>query len=447
MRTRSNKSFCFRKRNQLWLLLSIIGIIMTACSSDSEDIDSPDPEQGSGGSRDPLFPVAEAVDLGLPSGTKWASWNIGASAPEDFGGYYAWGEKDFYNWSNYSHCDGDYSNCHYIGYDISGTEYDVAHVKWGGSWRMPTDVQIDELIDNCYLDFIDEVGKKGVLFTGPSGASIFLPAAGVREDKARNVGTHGCYSSSTSYTKDYDDGSCDLSFELKSNYCNGGAGNRDAGCTVRAVLIDESKEIKEVRLSCPNDNHPHMIDLGLPSGTKWACCNVGASKPEDFGGYYAWGVTEEKNFFNDSEFYGYTWDGYYDYSNFGDDIAGTDYDVAHVMWGESWRMPSKDQIQELMDNSTMVSAKLNSVFGNYFIGPNNSVIFLPNAGRYYNYDDSIRGIGSDGEYWSSSLLPPYNLSYCTVTPYYITFFHLRYWTWGYVFLNQIGKSSVRAVCP
>lgn len=449
MKTRKNHFLYLSKRNLLWLLISFIVIMMNACSSESDDIDSPNSGSESGGTGNSSCPIAEAIDLGLPSGTKWASWNIGASAPEEFGGYYAWGEteeKDFYDWSNYSHCDGDFRSCHYIGYDIAGTEYDVAHVKWGGSWRMPTEDQIDELTDNCFLDFIDEVGKKGIVFTGPSGASIFLPAAGVRDFNTRNVGTHGFYNSSTSFTDDYDDGTCDLSFNLKTNYCNGGAGIRDAGCTVRAVMIDESKNNNNVRLSCPDNKHPHMIDIGLPSGTKWACCNVGASKPEDFGGYYAWGVTEEKNFYNDSESYGFTWDGYYDYSNYGDDIAGTDYDVAHVMWGESWRMPTKDQIQELMDNSTMVWTKLNSVFGNFFIGPNNSVIFLPNAG-HYRYGGSIIGIGSYGKYWSSSLLPPYNISYCTVTPYYINIFGHKGWEWGYDFIQQIGKSSVRAVCP
>lgn len=84
----------------------------------------------------------EAVDLGLPSGTKWASCNVGATKPEEPGGYYAWGEteeKDYYAPSTYIHCDGAYNPLFYdLGSDISGTEYDVAHVKWGGKWCMPT---------------------------------------------------------------------------------------------------------------------------------------------------------------------------------------------------------------------------------------------------------------------------------------------------------------------
>ncbi len=126
-------------------------------------------------------PVAEAIDLGLPSGTKWASWNVGASKPEEYGGYYAWGEteeKDYYDWSTYTHCDGSYETCHHIGDDIAGTEYDVAHIRWGGSWRMPTIDQIKELVNNCSWTWTTQNGVNGQLVTGPNGGTIFIPAAG-----------------------------------------------------------------------------------------------------------------------------------------------------------------------------------------------------------------------------------------------------------------------------
>lgn len=143
---------------------------------------------------------AEAIDLGLPSGTKWASWNVGASAPEEFGGYYAWGEteeKDYYDWSTYAYCDGSYWDCYYIGSDISGTEYDVAHVKWGGSWRMPTGQQIRELFDNCTVAWKTRNGVNGIVVSGPNGATIFLPAAGYRsKDDIILKGSYGYYWSS-----------------------------------------------------------------------------------------------------------------------------------------------------------------------------------------------------------------------------------------------------------
>ena len=159
--------------------------------------------------------------------------------------------------------------------------------------------------------------------------------------------------------------------------------------------------------SCPDDNHPHMIDLGLPSGTKWACCNVDddASKqtPTNYGSYYAWGETEEKD--------------YYDWSTYthcdglsgtchdlGSDIAGTQYDVAHVKWGGSWVMPTHDQLMELLDNCTYEWTTVNGVRGGKFTSKTNGgSIFLPAAG--YRWNGGLYYAGSYGFYWSSTELP------------------------------------------
>lgn len=134
-----------------------------------------------GDEKSPTF--GKAIDLGLPSGTKWASYNVGASSPEEYGGYYAWGEteeKDYYDWSTYIHCDGSYNTCHDLG-DISGTEYDVAHVKWGGMWCMPTVYDTSELYYNCKGKWTTLDGVVGWMFTSEiNGNSIFLPAAGYR---------------------------------------------------------------------------------------------------------------------------------------------------------------------------------------------------------------------------------------------------------------------------
>ena len=146
----------------------------------------------------------EAVDLGLPSGTKWANMNVGATRPEEFGGYFAWGEteeKDYYDWGTYTHCDGDKESCYDLGSDIAGTRYDVAHVKWGGSWVMPSYDQIQELLDNCTKEWTTFNGVNGRKFTSKAnGASIFLPAAGCRDDVGLDgAGSYGDYLSSTQY--------------------------------------------------------------------------------------------------------------------------------------------------------------------------------------------------------------------------------------------------------
>ena len=143
--------------------------------------------------------------------------------------------------------------------------------------------------------------------------------------------------------------------------------------------------------SCPDDKHPHLIDLGLPSGTKWACCNVGAETPEAYGNYYAWGETEEKNSYSPKSYQYCTGvdtdgDGWYDEDvqyleaeqDFGDTISGT-HDVAHVKWGESWQIPTLQQFRELLDNCSSEWTSVNDVEGRRFTGPNGASIFLPAA--------------------------------------------------------------------
>ena len=120
----------------------------------------------------------EAIDLGLS--VKWASCNVGAQEEWEFGGIYAWGEteeKDDYSQETYKYYDsktGKYIN---IGNDIKGTKYDVAHVKWGGKWRMPNKEEMKELIDNCRKLKQTINGVKGIEIVGPNGNKIFLPYA------------------------------------------------------------------------------------------------------------------------------------------------------------------------------------------------------------------------------------------------------------------------------
>lgn len=168
--------------------------------------------------------------------------------------------------------------------------------------------------------------------------------------------------------------------------------------------IEESSGDIVAYTSCPDSHHPHLIDLGLPSGTKWACCNVGAQKPEDYGGYYAWGETTEKS--------RYFWDTYIHCDgssstchDIGKDIAGTQYDAATANWGSPWVMPNKEQMEELVDNCTKEWTTENGVNGWRFTGPNGASIFLPAAG--YRWSGDLDYTGSRGHYCSSSLLELY----------------------------------------
>lgn len=182
--------------------------------------------------------------------------------------------------------------------------------------------------------------------------------------------------------------------------------------------------------SCPDNNHPHMIDLGLPSKTLWACCNVGASSPEDYGGCYAWGETETKS---DYDYTNYAY-GNDEYSqNIGENIAGTQYDVAHVKWGGSWRMPSKEQFEELTNNCTSMWITMNRTTGRLFIGHNGRSLFLP--AKKYGPSDEYYG----EYYWSSTLYEDNNWAY-----------FLFIWPQGAVWEMRHPRyygHSVRPVCP
>lgn len=178
----------------------------------------------------------EAVDLGLS--VKWASCNVGATSPEEYGGYYAWGEteeKSDYTWKNYKYYNSSTGGYEYkkLGSNISGTSYDVARVKWGGSWRMPTLSEMQELCNECSWQWVEVNGVKGQKVTGPNGNSIFLPAAGYREGtEVYSRGSGGLYWSAT-WIEDDIIGTCWLSFYSKYWSCtNNGCWN---GKSVRPV--------------------------------------------------------------------------------------------------------------------------------------------------------------------------------------------------------------------
>ena len=164
----------------------------------------------------------EWVDLGLSSGLKWATCNVGASKPEGYGGYYAWGEteaKSDYSWSTYKWCNGsDDTMTKYCTSSSYGTvdnkttldlEDDVAHVKWGGTWRMPTLDEQKELLNNCTWKWTTQNGEDGYKVTGPNGNSIFLPAAGYRHGaEVYYRGSRGFYWSSSLDGRDSYDAYC-----------------------------------------------------------------------------------------------------------------------------------------------------------------------------------------------------------------------------------------------
>ena len=171
----------------------------------------------------------EYVDLGLS--VKWATYNVGANKPEDYGDYFAWGETT--PKTNYSS-----DNCKTYGKQMSNisgnAQYDAATTNWGGSWRMPTKSEMQELIDKCIWTWTTQNGVNGYKVKGPNGNSIFLPVAGYRDGSSLyNAGNRGYYWSSTPY-ESYSNYAYYLSFNSSNHYMNNY--HRDNGQSVRPVI-------------------------------------------------------------------------------------------------------------------------------------------------------------------------------------------------------------------
>ena len=495
------------------------------------------------------------VDLGLPSGLKWAACNVGATVPEGYGSYFAWGEteeKENYSWETYKWCNGSEET---ITKYLAGVteergvlelEDDVAHVKWGGGWRMPTISEQEELVKNCSWEWTTLNDVNGYKVTGPN--SIFLPSsASITGTEVNGKGEWGDYWANSiryrisPYSINFNSNMCSNAASSRfrghavrpvhgeyvvnkvSVNCDGGGRVKINGVVTTSIVVAHSSEIDidvvpgedcnfvgwfngesetpvstknryeimvnedisltakfekktvEVRVwveddfggkaiisnnnedwirikigetvtlrAVPDDGgvfdcwttssgkfisneatytfvvekNTHIlakfkvpskaIDLGL--SVKWAECNVGATAPEECGGYYAWGETEEKDDYSWST---YKWcNGSYDTmtkycanSSYGtvDNKTTLDPedDVAHVKWGGDWRMPTRAEWDELLNECTLEWTTQNGVNGYRVTGPNGNSIFLPAAGCRYGSDVDHRG--DYGGFWSSSL--------------------------------------------
>ena len=463
------------------------------------------------------------VDLGLPSGTKWASMNVGAENPEDSGDYFAWGEttaKDNYNWNTYGYCNGNedipkltkYCNDEVYGNngftdDLTTLEAtdDAATANWGSDWRMPTRDEIQELINNCNRTWTTQNGINGMLFTSRNnGNFIFLPAAGFRNDNTlEGDGSVGSYWSSsivsdspllawylyynsddyliynyyrnegssvraiyrqsptvatnssdnitlttaTLYGSILNIGTSDViergfiygtnrgnlteteHSETATNDFSASLTGLANGTTYyyRAYATNSDTtgygEIKSFTTPSGELGDHYYVDLGLPSGTRWATTNIGATNPEDFGSEFAWGETTTKDDYDWSTYiYSNGGDGYntltkycnnseYGDNGFTDSLTSLEAadDAATVNWGEEWIMPSAEDMQELVDNCSTTWITINGIKGLMVTSNSNgNSIFLPSG-----YDE---GLSTTSKYWSNSLYTdnPSEASYLSV---------------------------------
>ena len=356
-----------------------------------------------------LPPPAECtpVDLGLPSGTLWAAGNIGAEQPWETGKYFAWGETIGYTdadvtarvkWFNSS----EYSSGSAASISANLTlEQDAAHVNIGGNWQIPTTDYYQELIDNCVYSYYSNYRGTGVacaVFKSMvNGNELVIPCTGYYNGVTKLLDGYAYYwSSSWSSSSVANKGYGSYNFTVDST------SNRYYGMNVRAI-IPGTRIPGSVT---GTENNYKYVDLGLPSGLKWATCNVGATSPEEYGLYFAWGETT-----------GYTREQVTSgVRAFSKDVYNSgpaasisanltlEQDVARANLGGNWRMPNKDDYQELFDNCNVTwvsNYKEKGVAGRLFISNiNGNMLFFPAAGTGNN--SSVNNIGSNGYYWSTS---------------------------------------------
>lgn len=444
------------------------------------------------------------VDLGLS--VLWAECNVGANTPEEDGDYYAWGETethyeaghshDIFGWKSGMGCYDDNwykwrgeTNSTYKKYcaddsllvlETGPNGDDVASLRMGSSWRIPTDEEWTELRTKCTWKWATQNGVSGEIVTAKNGNSIFLPAAGEwLGGSFITYGEAGNYWSSSRHP-DMQHIAWGVDFW---NYPSTGIviqrsrHNRSYGHSVRPIFVrdvysrvtgisldkpsvsasvgenfrlcatvkPDNATVKTVVWSSTNPTVASVDDAGnvtvLSSGyatiiattvsggfsatceivapelehidlglsVEWATYNIGARNPEETGDFYAWGETASKSEYN--------WTSYY-YCN-GTEITLTKYctsstngnidnvttldardDVAQVRWGINWRMPTKEEFDELISECTWSWTILNNVYGYCITGPNHNSIFLPVTG--YIDGSSLKGT-SRGYYWSSTL--------------------------------------------
>ena len=373
-----------------------------------------------------VYEEHEYVDLGLPSGTLWATCNVGASSPEEYGDYFAWGEtlpKNKYESDNYKYffCDVNdnqgytkyclNSSCGYNGYtdDLEELEWadDAASVNWtDNEWQTPSERQFAELLNSKFTttELSTRNGIKGLLVKSRStNKSIFLPAS-FEEGFYDSYWTRSLYSDYTPLN---------IAYELRLFYNKKGEdfsfflskSSRNEGYRIRPVLV--KKVIRE------ND----YVDLGLPSGTLWATRNVGASSPEEYGDYFAWGHIRPNDYLAFDWFeYKYcdgtenTMTKYCTDSEYGTvdnkTVLDPKDDAATANLSDDWQMPSIEQIKELINSNytTTELTTLNGVEGRMITSKvNGKSIFLPAAGICGERGPAETSFY--GEYWSRSLCP------------------------------------------
>ncbi len=370
---------------------------------------------GIGGSTDKV----EYVDLGLPSGNLWAKCNLGASAPEAYGDYYAWGEvepKQEYTYPNHKWYKEGAPSLGFTKYNNEDgklsleDEDDAVIQKLGNGWRTPTLADFRELTNQKYTTIKKTTlnGVAGYQITSKRNKkSIFIPCAGFKnsekpQTRAISDDEEVAICMTNQRRIDYQVFNC-WSFAFEQDRIRRYGKRRPDGISIRPV--------KGPGVPVPND----CVDLGLASGLLWAKYNMGATEPTDRGNYYAWGETSTKKKYNGSSYKHFKTDDYdrvkkiYKYNEGdGKEVLDLEDDAARANLGVGYRIPTKADWEELLDDCKWEAvtvtlpieldpAQKKSVARWKVTGPNGNYIILPATGgvkrtgvyfghEYFDYD-------------------------------------------------------------
>ena len=374
---------------------------------------------GIGGSTDKV----EYVDLGLPSGNLWAKCNLGASAPEAFGDYYAWGEvepKQEYTNSNHKWYKEGAPSLGFTKYNNEDgklsleDEDDAVIQKLGNGWRTPTLADFRELTNQKYTT-IEKTTLNGVagyqIKSKKNGKSIFIPFAGFRNDKpkTREISSSESVAICMTNQRRIDDQVFNCwTFAFEQDRIRRYGKRRYDGISIRPV--------KGPGVPVPND----CVDLGLASGLLWAKYNIGTTEPTQLGNYYAWGETSPKKKYYSDNYKYFIWKGddlkrisKYNEED-GKTVLDLEDDAARANLGVGYRIPTKADWEELLEDCKWeaVTATLpieldpsqkKGIARWKVTGPNGNSIVLPMTG----------GVKADG--WA--VMPDYDTYYTTANLY------------------------------
>lgn len=361
------------------------------------------------------------VDLGLPSGNLWAECNLGASSPEAYGDYYAWGEvepKQVYTYPNHKWYKEGAPSLGFTKYNnedgklMLEDEDDAVIQKLGNGWRTPTLADFRELTNQKYTTIKKTTlnGVAGYQITSKKNKkSIFIPCAGFKQDKpqTREISSSEEVAICMTNLRCIDDKVFNAwSFAFQDDRIARYGKRRPDGISVRPV--------KGPGMPVPNN----CVDLGLDSGLLWAKCNMGATEPTKPGDYYAWGETSTKK-----EYYSTNYKHFKAKYNIevlkynekdGKEVLELEDDVARVNLGVGYRIPTQKDWEELLEDckweavtttlSEIIDPSQTKVIARWKVtGPNGNSIVLP----------TTSGFKADG--WG--VQPDYDIYYTTANLY------------------------------